>query len=175
LDLSSSYMHNMFIFTQLLFQIFIVLYVALASFSSKGLRTSFMRYFYNMTSTSLVADKFTSSYSSRVIAWSTWWYAMPLKSLQLNSHFIVHKNFINWLINKLFRNLLQSIANNNNHHITNSSPSSPQFFFQLLVLWFCKETLIPFNLWSSFCSCKVFKVGFWIGFQCTCQLLQNLC
>lgn len=52
-----------------LFQIFIVLYVALASFSSKGLRTSFMCYFYNMTSTSLVVNKFTSSCNSWIASY----------------------------------------------------------------------------------------------------------
>jgi hypothetical protein len=79
------------------------------------------------------------------------------------------------MINKLFKTLLQSIANSSNHHITSSSPSSSQLLFHLLVPWFSKKTLIPFNLWSSFRSYKVFRVGFWIGLQCTCRFFWNLC
>ncbi len=51
----------------------------------------------------------------------------------------------------------------------------PNFYFNCWWFWFCKKTLIPFNLWSSLYNRKVIKMGFWIGLQCTCRLLQNLC
>jgi hypothetical protein len=81
---------NMFLFTQLLFQVFIVLYVAPTSFSSKGFKAYFMCCFYDMISPSLAVNKFTSTCSSWIATWFAWWCAMPLKLLQLNSHLTTH-------------------------------------------------------------------------------------